>query len=135
MSCGKPHETDCAEVLAEVWLYLDQECDCTRRELLRKHLDECHPCLEQYGIEEQLKALLARKCGGEQAPEQLRDRLRASIESLIMQSTVVIEATVLHDETGTTVEVTVTVESATMESATMESGAQPVFGERRDQKC
>ena len=26
MSCGKPHETDCAEVLAEVWLFLDHEC-------------------------------------------------------------------------------------------------------------
>ena len=24
MSCGKPHETDCAEVLAEVWLFLDR---------------------------------------------------------------------------------------------------------------
>ena len=27
MSCGKPHETDCTEVLAEVWLFLDNECD------------------------------------------------------------------------------------------------------------
>jgi mycothiol system anti-sigma-R factor len=108
VSCGRPHETDCAEVLAEVWLYLDQECECTRRELLRKHLDECGPCLEQYGIEEQLKALLARKCGGEQAPEQLRERLRDSIRSLIIDGTVVVDETVLREVSGTTVEVRVT---------------------------
>ena len=45
MSCGKPHETDCAEVLAEVWLFLDHECDAARRKLLERHLDECTPCL------------------------------------------------------------------------------------------
>jgi mycothiol system anti-sigma-R factor len=84
MSCGDHHETDCSEVLAEVWLYLDQECDCERRELLQHHLDECRPCLEQYGIEEQLKALLARKCGGELAPTELRQRLRDAIQALIM---------------------------------------------------
>ena len=43
MSCGKPHETDCAEVLAEVWLFLDHECDGERRALLARHLDECAP--------------------------------------------------------------------------------------------
>ena len=79
MSCGKPHETDCSEVLAEVWLFLDHECDSMRRDLLQKHLDECSPCLEQFGIEEHLKVLLARKCGGEHAPEALKQRLRDSI--------------------------------------------------------
>lgn len=85
MSCGKPHETDCSEVLAQVWLYLDKECDCERRELLAEHLDECGPCLEQYGLEEQLKALLARKCGGEYAPDTLRRRLQDSIREAIDQ--------------------------------------------------
>ena len=41
MSCGEPHETDCREVLAEVYLYLDLECADERRELIRHHLDEC----------------------------------------------------------------------------------------------
>ena len=45
MSCGNHHETDCSEVLAEVWLFLDQECDGERRALLSKHLDECGPCV------------------------------------------------------------------------------------------
>ena len=34
MSCGDHHDTDCSEVLAEVWLFLDQECDQGRRALL-----------------------------------------------------------------------------------------------------
>ena len=105
MSCGDPHETDCSEVLAEVWLYLDHECECERRELLRKHLDECSPCLAQYGLEEQLKELLARKCGGDQAPETLRQRLRDSIRTVMLEQA---EVTLERDETGTTVEVRMT---------------------------
>jgi mycothiol system anti-sigma-R factor len=85
MNCGEPHDTDCSEVLAEVWLLLDHECDAQRKALLQQHLDECHPCLEQYGIEEHLKALLARKCGGEHAPDTLKQRLRASIRQTLVQ--------------------------------------------------
>lgn len=102
MSCGDPHETDCSEVLAEVWLYLDHECECERRELLRQHLDECSPCLARYGLEEQLKELLARKCGGDHAPETLRQRLRESIRTVMLEQA---EVTVERDEAGTTVEV------------------------------
>ncbi|MGH3877805.1 MAG: mycothiol system anti-sigma-R factor [Actinophytocola sp.] len=89
MSCGKPHETDCSEVLAEVWLFLDHECDVERRQLLEKHLDECSPCLEQFGIEEHLKVLLARKCGGEHAPESLKQRLREKIRTTVIEQTTV----------------------------------------------
>ncbi|WP_086828407.1 mycothiol system anti-sigma-R factor [Allokutzneria sp. NRRL B-24872] len=95
--CGD-HETDCSEVLSEVWLYLDQECDKTRRELLHRHLNECNPCLESYGIEEHIKALLARKCGGEHAPDTLKDRLRACIRE---QAEVIVQ----HGAEGTTVEI------------------------------
>lgn len=87
MSCGEPHETDCSEVLSEVWIFLDNECDQKQREILRKHLDECRPCLEQYGIEEHLKVLLARKCGGEHATEEFRDRLRACIKQRVLEQT------------------------------------------------
>jgi mycothiol system anti-sigma-R factor len=84
MSCGEPHETDCSEVLSEVWLFLDHECDEKRRHLLEQHLDECSPCLEQFGIEEHLKVLLARKCGGEHAPDSLKARLRAEIRKTVV---------------------------------------------------
>lgn len=111
MNCGDGHETDCDEVLAEVWLFLDRECDQERRELLRKHLDDCNPCLAQYGLEEKLKALLARKCGGEQAPSELRQRLREQLRAEVMRQVrgkITVEKTEVTIERGsgqTTVEV------------------------------
>lgn len=84
MSCGDSHETDCAEVLAEVYLYLDLECSDGRRDVIRKHLEECSPCLREYGVEQEVKALVARCCGGEQAPSQLRERLRLRLSELVM---------------------------------------------------
>lgn len=102
MSCGRPHETDCAEVLAEMWLYLDDECTCDRRERLQRHLEECGPCLARYGLEEHLKTLLARKCGGEHAPETLRKRLHESIRTVMLEQS---QVTVRHDEAGTSVDV------------------------------
>ena len=85
MSCGEPHETDCGEVLAEVYLYLDLECADERRDLIRHHLDECSPCLREYGIEHEVKALVARCCGAETAPVQLRDRLRRRLSELVVE--------------------------------------------------
>ncbi|MDT7587407.1 MAG: hypothetical protein QOI50_2794 [Pseudonocardiales bacterium] len=99
MSCGDEHETDCNEVLAEVWLFLDQECNQNRRDLLRQHLDECHPCLAQYGLEEKLKELLARKCGGEQAPNTLKARLRDQIRLAVLEQA---QVTVESGPGGTT---------------------------------
>jgi mycothiol system anti-sigma-R factor len=84
MSCGEPHETDCREVLAEVYLYLDLECSEDRRLLIHDHLDECSPCLREYGIEHEVKALVARSCGAESAPVELKERLRAKLAELVV---------------------------------------------------
>jgi mycothiol system anti-sigma-R factor len=104
MSCGKPHETDCAEVLAEVWLFLDHECDAERRKLLERHLDECTPCLAEYGLDEKLKRLLATKCS-EHAPDGLKSRLRQSIRQIVLDQA---EVTVEPGPEGTVVEVRTT---------------------------
>ena len=101
MSCGDPHETDCAEVLAEVWMVLDDECDKQRRALLARHLDECAPCLAEYGLEEKLKRLLAAKCGGEQAPAALREQIRIAV----LQQAEVTVAEKSDGSTRTTIEV------------------------------
>jgi mycothiol system anti-sigma-R factor len=112
MSCGDPHDTDCNEVLAELWLFLDNECDHQRRELLRRHLDECGPCLEEFGLEEHLKALLARKCGGDHAPDALRNRLRQSIREIMLRQAVLgAEVIVKQGDDGAIVEVSTVVES------------------------
>jgi mycothiol system anti-sigma-R factor len=74
-----PDHPDCAAVMAEVWTLLDGECTPETRDRLRRHLEECPGCLRHYGVEEQIKKLIARKCGGEKAPEQLRQRLMVEI--------------------------------------------------------
>ncbi|HEX2356691.1 MAG TPA: mycothiol system anti-sigma-R factor [Micromonosporaceae bacterium] len=86
MSCGDPHETDCRDVLTEVYLYLDLECSDDRRDVIRKHLDECSPCLREYGIEQEVKALVARCCGTERAPAELRERLRLRLSELVLEA-------------------------------------------------
>jgi mycothiol system anti-sigma-R factor len=85
VSCGEHHETDCTEVLAEVYLYLDLECDDKRQSLIRDHLEECSPCLREYGIEKEVKALVARCCGRETAPAELRARLRLKLSELTVE--------------------------------------------------
>jgi len=86
VSCGNPHETDCSEVLNEVYLYLDLECSEDRRLLIRAHLEECSPCLREYGIEQEVKALVARCCGAETAPLELRQRLRRKLAELVVEA-------------------------------------------------
>lgn len=86
MSCGDPHETDCSDVLAEVYLYLDLECADDRRSLIRDHLDECSPCLREFGIEQEVKALVARCCGSELAPAELKSRLRLKLSELVVNA-------------------------------------------------
>jgi mycothiol system anti-sigma-R factor len=88
VSCGKPHDTDCSEVIEAVFLYLDNECDESHRRIVRQHLDECSPCLRIFGIEQDVKDLVARKCGGDVAPDSLRTRLRLRLQEAVRDTTV-----------------------------------------------
>ena len=82
MSCGDPHETPCSEVLEQVYLYLDQEQDADHHGKIRIHLDECAPCLREYGLEQAVKALVARCCGGDTPPTDLRARVMTRIQEV-----------------------------------------------------
>jgi mycothiol system anti-sigma-R factor len=85
VSCGKPHEIDCGQILNEVYLFLDLECSDDRRQAIQHHLDECGPCLSQYGLEQEVKALVARCCGSDRAPDELRHRLKLKIAALVVE--------------------------------------------------
>lgn len=82
MSCGQPHDTDCREVIEKVYLYLDGETSAQERDQIRVHLDECGPCLRQYGLEQEVKALVARCCGSDRAPASLRERVLVRLRSV-----------------------------------------------------
>ncbi len=101
MSCGEPHETDCSEVLAELYLFLDNECDALCRSKLARHFQECGACRAEYGVEERIKGLLARTCR-EAAPDGLRERLHSQLWHVVVEQT---EVNVERGPQGTTVEV------------------------------
>ncbi|MEV8505814.1 mycothiol system anti-sigma-R factor [Actinoplanes sp. NPDC051475] len=79
------HKTDCSVVISEVYLYLDLECSDERRKLIQRHLDDCSDCLREYGIEHEVKALVARCCGDETAPRELRERLRLKLSEYVVE--------------------------------------------------
>ena len=87
MSCGNPHETDCGEVLHAVYAYLDGEMTSDDKHVIRHHLDECSPCLRQFGIEQEVKALVARCCGSETAPDELRAKVLSRLAQVRVEIT------------------------------------------------
>jgi mycothiol system anti-sigma-R factor len=82
-SVAEPHYTgeaasghlDCAEALHRVYLYLDGEIDAGTSADARAHLEECGPCLREYGLEEEVKRLVRRACACDDVPSGLRDRV------------------------------------------------------------
>lgn len=80
MSCGEPHETDCSEVLDHLYEYLDREMPDGDSEKYREHFDECSPCLEKYGLEQEVKKLVKRCCGQDDVPSDLRAKVMGRIE-------------------------------------------------------
>lgn len=81
MSCGKPHDMDCSEALLRVYEYLDHEMDGGATDRIRVHLAECGPCLREYGIEEEVKALVQRSHRCDQAPGSLRSRVLMALQT------------------------------------------------------
>lgn len=79
-----PGGLDCDEVLADVFLYLDNETEDAARDRIREHLDGCAPCLREFGLEKDLKELVGRTCGGDIAPDSLRDRVKIRLEQVIV---------------------------------------------------
>jgi mycothiol system anti-sigma-R factor len=77
---------DCDDVLRDVYLYLDDETDADLRNRIRQHLDGCAPCLKQYGLEQDVRSLVARCCGGDRAPESLHERIKMRITEISVES-------------------------------------------------
>jgi mycothiol system anti-sigma-R factor len=82
MSCGNPHETPCSEVLQQVYSYLDGEMSIASCEQIKQHLAECGHCLREYGLEEAVKRLVARHCGCDPVPSELRTKVLVRIRQV-----------------------------------------------------
>ena len=99
LTAVSPGGIDCSAVLADVFLYMDNEGDVDARERIRAHLDDCAPCLRHYGVERDVKALVARCCGGDVAPESLRTSIRVSLSTVSVDGTTVESSRVEFRET------------------------------------
>jgi mycothiol system anti-sigma-R factor len=64
-----------------VYGFLDGEMDESERQHIAQHLDECGPCLQQYGLEQAVKALVHRSCACS-APDSLRVQIVTRIRQV-----------------------------------------------------
>ena len=108
---GEPVEIhSCDDVLSHVFEFLDHETNDARRAVIAEHLEDCSPCLRQFGIEQEFKALVKRRCGGDAPPPGLRDRIKVQL------------TTVSFEEDGTQI----SVEKISTEQITVEwTGERP----------
>jgi mycothiol system anti-sigma-R factor len=107
---GEPIEIhSCDDVLSHVFEFLDHETDDARRAVIAEHLDDCSSCLRQFGIEQEFKALVRRRCGGDSPPPGLRERIKLQL------------TTVSFEEDGTQI----SVQQVTAQSVTEVAGERP----------
>ncbi len=72
-------DEDCNDAVKELYTFLDGELTDARRSAIRGHLDGCHPCLEAFDFEAELRMVVSHHCR-EQVPEALKARIAALIE-------------------------------------------------------
>lgn len=80
-----PGGIDCDTVLRDVYLYLDDETDSALQTKVKAHLHDCAPCLRHYGLEQDVKSLIARTCGGDRAPASLHERIRIRLTQVSLE--------------------------------------------------
>jgi mycothiol system anti-sigma-R factor len=65
-----------------VYSYIDGELEDSGCLQIREHLDECGPCLREYGLEELVKRLVHKCCGQEAVPDELRTKVLTRIATV-----------------------------------------------------
>ena len=70
---------ECREALERIYHYLDGELTPQVRSEIKRHLDDCPPCIDAFHFEAELRVVIARGCQ-ERVPETLRVRIATLIE-------------------------------------------------------
>ncbi|MDQ1437339.1 MAG: hypothetical protein QOK43_968 [Acidimicrobiaceae bacterium] len=70
---------DCDDAVHRLYHFLDGELDDRKRADIKRHLDECNPCLEAFDFEAELRVVIAQRCR-EQVPDRLRERIAQAIQ-------------------------------------------------------
>jgi anti-sigma factor (TIGR02949 family) len=82
MTSGDHDDFDCSRARLQLYEYLDGEMgadDCVK---IRDHLASCGQCLQEYDLDQTLKALVRRSCGAEAAPVELRMQIMSRITTI-----------------------------------------------------
>ena len=87
MSCGNAHDIPCTEILTAMLLVIDDEPSTIERSLVIHHINECPPCQREFDLSAMVKALIARSCGGQNAPETMRTRVWTEITQIQVEIT------------------------------------------------
>jgi mycothiol system anti-sigma-R factor len=71
----------CRETLERAYLFLDGELlSVTERHEIRQHLEDCAPCLERVGLEDELHKIVSRLKGSQQCPDSLRVKIHSLLD-------------------------------------------------------
>jgi anti-sigma factor (TIGR02949 family) len=76
------HDTDCEQALRDVETFLDGELPPEQYREVLDHLDDCMDCFHAFDFQAELKEIIARKCGGDEMPPELLERIRDSLAVL-----------------------------------------------------
>jgi mycothiol system anti-sigma-R factor len=69
---------DCAEMVARLYVFLDNELPEDRRNRIQAHLERCPSCYGAFDFEAELRMVVARRLRSNVPPE-LADRIRLSL--------------------------------------------------------
>jgi mycothiol system anti-sigma-R factor len=72
--------TDCEHVLRQIELYLDGELVGFERVEIERHLGACDPCTGHADFQRKLKEMLRTKCGCNDVPQELIERVRSMLD-------------------------------------------------------
>ena len=77
-----PSNAECEHVLERIYSFLDHELDTASSDEIRLHLNECEPCLDRFDLEQAVKTVVHRSCGGDRAPDHLRVKVMVKIQEI-----------------------------------------------------
>ena len=72
---------ECEEALLDIQRFLDGELGTSETDLIDAHLHECTPCMERADFKRHVKDLIASRCGCDEVPQGLKDRLAATLSA------------------------------------------------------
>ena len=71
-------EFDCDGTIERLYTYLDGELTDERRIEIKRHLDDCPPCLDAFDFESELRQVISDRCK-DRVPETLRQRIHDAL--------------------------------------------------------